>query len=74
MTLRPVIEAGDVRRPLAELSGPVTGGEDHRGRTIGDRREIVTTERLAHVLARQQPVDVGIAPHLGVGVVLRVTT
>ena len=52
VALGAVVEAGDVRRPLDQLAGPVAGGQHHGGGAVGDRREVVAAQRLAHVVAR----------------------
>ena len=44
-----VVDAADPHRPVDERRGPVTGGQDDRGRAVGDRREVVTAQRVAHV-------------------------
>ncbi len=69
MALGPVVESGDVGRPLDQLTGPVAGGQHHGGGTVGDRGYVVAAERLADVLLGQQRLDVALAPgphrHLG---------
>ena len=58
VALGPVVESGDVGRPLHQPTGPVTGGQHHGGGTVGDRRDVMASEGLADVLLGQQGVDV----------------
>ena len=69
VALGAVVEAGDVRRSVDQLAGPVAGGQHHGGGAVGDRRHVVAAQRLAQVVAVQQLVDGALAPgadrHLG---------
>ena len=61
VALGPVVESGDVGRPLHQLTGAVAGGQHHGGRPVGDRRHVVAAERLADVVLGQQRLDVTLA-------------
>ena len=65
---KPVMNAGR----STQLAGPVAGGEHHGGGAVGDRRQVVAAQRLAHVVAGEQRVDVAVALHLRVRVAHRV--
>ena len=48
---------GDPRRVLAELAGPVAGGQHDRRRAVGDRRNVVSPKGIGEVRPGQQLVD-----------------
>ena len=47
---KPVMYAGR----STQLAGPVAGGEHHGRGAVGDRREVVAAERLAHVVLGEE--------------------
>src|SRR5215470_6965703 len=50
----PVLEASDPGRALAQLAGPLAGGEDHDRGPVPDRRAVVRAQRLGDVGLAEQ--------------------
>ncbi len=71
MALGAVVEAVDVGGAIHQLAGPVTSGQHHGRGPVGDGRQVVAAQGLAHVVLGQELVDVTLAPrahrHLGHG-------
>ena len=64
MRLDAMIDTGDPRWTLTQVIGPLTASKDDCGCLIGCRRQVVTTQRVAHVVSCEQLVDRKIALHL----------
>ncbi len=72
MRLDAVVDAGDPRRALAQVTGPVFGRQHDGDHPVGDGGKRMATQRRHHVVVGQEVVGGLVLGHLGVGVVQRV--
>ena len=48
LSVHPVVDAPDPRRPVAEFAGPVASGEHHSASTVGFGRQVGGPQRIGH--------------------------
>src|SRR6266540_2107360 len=63
-----MVDAPDPDGPVDQLARLLGGREHDRARAVGDRREVVATQRCGHVRLLEQHVDVVVPAHLRVRV------